>query len=245
MARPRKPARSGLCFPLAAAAVFFASVLPLPCESACREGCDLALASYYVTAGETLSTIALLFGIDYSEVLPYNNLTNPDVIQAGMRVNIPFSCGCSDDGYLGHAFAYTIQSGDTYSKIAGDKYHNLTTVDALVRGNRFRAESIPTGVPINVRVSCFCGDADISRDYGLFVTYPIRPGDTLETVATAVGFSNLTLLQEYSQGVNFSSGQGIMFVPTKGVACELLSFFSLNFHIASCYIVSSFVDELF
>ncbi|MQM09262.1 hypothetical protein Taro_042132 [Colocasia esculenta] len=214
MVRPREPAgRGGLCFALAAAV--FASLLPLPCESACREGCDLALASYYVSEDDVVSTIAPLFGIGYKDVLPYNSLTSPDFILTGSRLSIPFRCGCNDDGSLGHTFAYTTRSGDTYVNIARSRYRNLTTADALRRANSYPAVLIPIGVPINITVACFCGDEGISSDYGLFVMYPIRPGDTAETVAAAVGFSSSTLLQEYNPGINFTSGQGIMFVPTR------------------------------
>uniref|UniRef100_A0A1D1YB20 non-specific serine/threonine protein kinase n=1 Tax=Anthurium amnicola TaxID=1678845 RepID=A0A1D1YB20_9ARAE len=215
MARPRHPSgRPPLWFALfaAAAALFF----PTRCQPSCRSGCDLALASYYVTDGQTLTGIASLFGIGAPEdVLPYNQLPNKNSIWANSRVNIPFACGCSDGEFRSQSFSYHTRRGDTYIRISGEVYHNLTTWVLLRKVSGYPTRQIPVDMPINVAVKCFCGDPVVSRAYGLFLTYPLRPGDTLETVATSVGFNDSALLQRYNQGTNFSAGQGIVYLPTK------------------------------
>ncbi|MFS7967144.1 putative non-specific serine/threonine protein kinase [Helianthus anomalus] len=33
---------------------------------------------------------------------------------------------------------------------------------------------------INVMVNCSCGNSSVSKDYGLFLTYPLRVGETLD-----------------------------------------------------------------
>lgn len=54
----------------------------------------------------------------------------------------------------------------------------------------------------------------MSMDYGLFETYPIRPGENLSSIAKEFGIGE-SLIQSYNPGVNFSSGKGIVFIPTK------------------------------
>lgn len=223
MAVPRGTTRPGSILLLAAFVA--ASLFPLRCESRCR-GCD-AFASYYITQGQNLTYISSLFGIVAladidSRVLPPNNLTSKDSIQADTRVNIPFSCSCMEGGSLGQTFTYLTQRGDNYGSIAREVYKNLTTDSSLQNVNSYTATRIPDNVSINVTVTCFCGDADVSRDYGLFSTYPLSSGETLRSVANASGF-NESLLRSYNPAATSSVGE-IIYVPTRGEACEFLSF---------------------
>ncbi|CAA6660075.1 unnamed protein product [Spirodela intermedia] len=181
-----------------------ASFFPLRSDCSCRDGCELALASYYVTDKQNATYIASL---------PYNPDFSKDSIHMNSRISIPFQCDCINGEFLGRSFPYTTVVGDTYERIASEHYHNLTTVELLTQTNVYEVTQIPNNVKVNATVACYCGDADISRDYGLFVTYPLRPGDTLESVAREVGFSDLDMLRRYNPGANFSAGQGILYVP--------------------------------
>ncbi|OAY76330.1 Chitin elicitor receptor kinase 1 [Ananas comosus] len=194
--------------------------LPLRSESSCRKGCDLAIGSYYLTPGLhlNLTYVGSLFSQTYQEVYLYNrNLSSPDSVPAGSRVNVSFPCDCLGGGaFLGHVFTYQVGKGDTYSSIAATVYANLTTATALAAANSYPVNNVPLGAEINVTVNCSCGDADVSSNYGLFVTYPLRPGDSLASVAAEYGLSSQQdLLERYNPGVNFSAGTGIVFVPTE------------------------------
>ncbi|EHA8591752.1 chitin elicitor receptor kinase 1-like [Cocos nucifera] len=196
--------------------LFRASFL-LQLESKCQNGCDLALGSYYVTAGLNLSYITGLFGLTYRDVSPYNpNITDQNYVVAGSRVNVYFPCDCINGDFLGHSFSYVALSGDTYQKVATDYFANLTTAAWLAKFNRYSSTQIPDGATINVTVNCSCGNKSVSHDYGLFETYPLRPGENLSSVAEEFELSSKEdLLQEYNPGVNFSAGKGIVFIPTK------------------------------
>lgn len=50
---------------------------------------------------------------------------------------------------------------------------------------------------LNVTVNCSCGDKTVSPDYGLFVTYPLRIGESLESVAAANNLS-VDLVRRYN-----------------------------------------------
>ncbi|KAK1318499.1 Chitin elicitor receptor kinase 1 [Acorus calamus] len=182
----------------------------------CRKGCDLALASFYVTTGLNLTYVANLFGQSISNVASFNSLSNTDSILAGDRLRVPFSCDCLAGGkFLGRNLTYTIAKGDTYDKIAS-VYQNLTTGDWLQSTNSYPATRIPDGASVNVIVNCSCGDASVSKEYGLFLTYPLRSGETLGSVANNSGFaSNLDLLLKYNSGKNSSDASGLVFIPAK------------------------------
>ncbi|KAK2377415.1 lysM domain receptor kinase [Trifolium repens] len=52
----------------------------------------------------------------------------------------------------------------------------------------------------------------VSKDYGLFITYPLRTGDTLQKIANESKLDE-GLLQNYNPGVDFGKESGIVFIP--------------------------------
>ncbi|KAA3478773.1 Proline-rich receptor-like protein kinase PERK1 [Gossypium australe] len=205
--------------------LFFHSLLYLfiHVQANCKTGCSLAFSSYYVWEGSNLTYISTLFNKPISDILPYNpTVSNPDKIDAGTRIHVPFSCDCLNGDFLGHTFGYLTQFGDTYDRIASNAYANLTTEDWVRRVNVYDPTRIPDDEVINVTVNCSCGDRRVSRDYGLFATYPIRPGEDLEVIAAEVNVA-AELIRRYNPVVNFSAGTGLVFVPAKGISSKVIA----------------------
>ncbi|MED6137177.1 LysM domain receptor-like kinase 3 [Stylosanthes scabra] len=128
------------------------------------------------------------------------------------RINIPFPCDCINGEFLGHVFEYSAIEGDNYDAIANIRYSDLTTVEVLHRFNNYDPNHVPVNAKVNVTVNCSCGNSSVSKDYGLFVTYPLEQGDTLLKIANDTKL-DAKLLQSYNPGVNFSQGSGIVFIP--------------------------------
>lgn len=185
-------------------------------QSRCSRGCDLALASYYVESGNELAQISQYMNTDNSRIQQYNRQTisNPDSIPSFVRINVPFSCECIGGNFLGHVFNYNIRSQDTYEVIADERYANLTTAAWIQRFNSYDPNRIPdnANVTLNVTVNCSCGDSSISKAYGLFVTYPIRQGETLESVSSAANLSS-DLIRSYNPDANFSEVNSLIYIP--------------------------------
>ncbi|KAF7815373.1 lysM domain receptor-like kinase 3 [Senna tora] len=190
-------------------------------ESQCSKGCDLALASYYVWEGSNLTLITQYMKSQVltteNDIVSYNTdkTTSKDYVRSGERYNIPFPCDCIDGQFLGHTFQYGISSGDTYTTVAEKFYSNLTTVDWLRKFNSYEPSQIPDSGTLNVTVNCSCGNSQVSKLYGLFITYPLRAEDSLQSVADEVTL-DAALLQSYNPGVNFSQGSGLVYIPSKG-----------------------------
>ncbi|KAK7320522.1 hypothetical protein VNO77_30071 [Canavalia gladiata] len=204
--------------------LFFVLVKYVCCkvESKCVKGCDVALASYYVKPFLTVGKITQLLQpnilSNYDVIMSYNKgKIFKDNVPFLIRLNIPFPCECIGGEFLGHVFEYTAGAGDTYDLIAKEKYANLTTVELLHRFNSYDQDDIPANSKVNVTVNCYCGNSHISKDYGLFVTYPLRPGDNLKDIAQETNL-DAQLLQSYNPGVNFSKESGIVFIPGSGLA---------------------------
>ncbi|XP_021822893.1 lysM domain receptor-like kinase 3 [Prunus avium] len=185
-------------------------------KSQCSRSCGLALAKYYVSSGFNLTYISQLMKTGIDTIVNYNpgTVPNTDSVLAGTRINIPFNCECVNGQFLGHMFEYDVFSGDTYDKVAQTYYANLTTVEALTRFNSYAPTNIPNNAKLNVSVNCSCGNTTVSKDYGLFITYPLRPEDTLASIAQSEQLDP-NLLQRYNSDVNFSQGSGIVYIPGK------------------------------
>ncbi|KAI5683281.1 hypothetical protein M9H77_04509 [Catharanthus roseus] len=181
----------------------------------CGRTCDLAFASFTVWRGSDLTLISDFFDTTFADLRRFNpEIPDQNTVLAGSIINIPFTCDCIRDEFLGHIFNYTVRSGDTYGGVAL-KYSNLTTAAALQTNNSYPATNIPNTGFLNVTVNCFCGDTAINKEYGLFITYPIKAGDTLRSVASAY---NLTtdVISSYNPTANFSAGNGLLFIPGRG-----------------------------
>lgn len=116
---------------------------------------------------------------------------------------------------MGHTFSYAIQHGNTYKIVVEVDFSNLTTEDWVGRVNSYPPNQIPDNVNINVTVNCSCGNRHVSKDYGLFMTYPLRVGDSLQRVAAEAGVP-AELLLRYNPTADFGAGNGLVFVPAKG-----------------------------
>ncbi|KAF1898470.1 hypothetical protein Lal_00042165 [Lupinus albus] len=204
---------------------FLIKLLPLlflcsNAESKCTQGCPIALASYYMLLGSNFTYISQIMSSQVlhtpENIVSYNKniVPNKDKVEAFTRVNVPFPCECIKGEFLGHMFEYVVQTGDTYETVAGTKYANLTNVDWLRRFNTYPPDNISNTGMLNVTVNCSCGNSDVS-DYELFITYPLRPGETLGSVASSVKLDT-GLLQRYNPSVNFNQGSGLVYIPGKG-----------------------------
>ncbi|CAN6571541.1 unnamed protein product [Malus baccata var. baccata] len=184
-------------------------------KSQCSKSCG-ALASYYVWQDSNLTFIGEVMGTTDVTIANYNKglVTSKDSVRWGIRVNVPFTCGCINGDFQGHMFQRLVHQGETYDLIAKTYYSNLTTVEDMVWFNSYNPNNIPINRTVNATVNCTCGDSAISKKYGLFITYPLRPEDSLASIAQTEELDQ-TLLQSYNPGVNFSQGSGFVYIPGK------------------------------
>ncbi|XP_072055124.1 lysM domain receptor-like kinase 3 [Arachis hypogaea] len=197
--------------------------IPFNAESMCRNSCGLALASYYIWPGSNLTYIATLlksrFVTGPQDIANYNkNVTTNTTIEitAYTRVNVPFPCECINGEFLGYTFQYRVSIDDTYESIAEWRFSNLSTAEWLRSFNSYPLDIMPVNGIYNVTVNCSCGDRKVSKDYGLFITYPLRPEDSLESIANQTKLDPLLLLI-FNPGVDFSQGSGLVYIPGKDV----------------------------
>lgn len=92
---------------------------------------------------------------------------------------------------------YKVKTSTTYPRIARLYCSNLTTVEKLQESNSYDPNNVPVNAIVKVTVNCSCGNSHVSKDYGLFITYPLRPGENLVTVANDFNLPQ-KLLEDYN-----------------------------------------------
>ncbi len=97
--------------------------------------------TYVVQAGDTLSAIAQKYGTTYQELARINNISNPNLIYVGQVIKITGKNKITDK-------VYTVQSGDTLSKIA--KMYNTTVGDLVAKNNISNPNLIYVGQKIKI-----------------------------------------------------------------------------------------------
>jgi LysM repeat protein/predicted nucleic acid-binding Zn ribbon protein len=142
-----------------------------------------------VESGETVSSIAKLYGTTVKEILAANGLKNNTIISPGQELLIPLAVANTSTPTITATpsptpFEYTIKSGDTLSTLA--KRFN-TTVEALLAAN-----DIPDATNIRVGTKIVIAQPPDYAATMAYEIYEVQQGDTLYTIA---GKYNMTIAE--------------------------------------------------
>lgn len=142
---------------------------------------DSGYRLYTVRSGDTLSQIALRYGVSVNELARYNGIANPNLIYVGQVLRIPGTVNSGGSSLAGQR--YVVRRGDTLSEIA---LRFDTSVSVLARDNGIRNPNLiyPGQVLVVNRAS-----SSGSRQY------TVRRGDTLSEIALRFGTTVNQLVQ--------------------------------------------------
>src|SRR6266487_5034492 len=163
----------------------FAAVLPLarsvPAYAAEPVLQQAVVNVHTVEEGETVRSIAAVYGVSSQTILAANAIEDPDLLTVGQKLVVP-----SVDGSL-----HTVQPGETLRAIAdeyGVNVPDLVTANALngspdllTVGTVIVVPGARTGIQPPDPV-LFASDAHLDNPTGMYV---VREGDTLRSVAEA------------------------------------------------------------
>ena len=118
-------------------------ILKIPNTTTSSSSSSSSYKTYTISSGDTLSKIAKRFGTTYQEIARINGISNPDIINVGQVIKIPYSGSFSPSINLTSNSAstfntYTIVSGDTLSQIAnrfGTTYQELARINGISNPN--------------------------------------------------------------------------------------------------------------
>ena len=112
--------------------IYVGQVLKIPLQSISNISVEKT-NFYIVKKGDTLSYIALKFYTTVNKIISLNNISNPNIIYVGQRLQIPNNSNSLLN--INNNTTYVIKYGDTLTSIA-NKYN--TTITSLVRLNNIQ-----------------------------------------------------------------------------------------------------------
>jgi LysM repeat protein len=154
--------------------------------------------THVVQPGETLSTIARLYGLTVEQLAVANGITNPDRIYAGQVLVIPGSSGGTGTGTT---TSYTVVPGDTLFGIArrfGTTVTTLASMNGLTNVNVLyigQVLLIPSqgGQPVPTAIAPTSAPQPTSTPVET-ITYTVQRGDTLSQIALRYGTTYQTIM---------------------------------------------------
>lgn len=135
---------------------------------------------HIVQWGESLSLIAMRYGVTTSAIVQANGIANPNYIYAGQRLTIPTGSSSPAPAPSGQTTAYVVKAGDTLSAVA---YRYGTTVNTLVSLNGLvNPNLIYVGQVLQLP-----GSGQPATPSGGTCVYVVKSGDNLTKIALKYG----------------------------------------------------------
>ncbi|XP_078433406.1 lysm domain GPI-anchored protein 1 precursor [Wolffia australiana] len=174
--------------------VFFAAMADCkstiePCSNA--DSCN-ALVGYSLYADLKVSEVASLFQIDPLSLLAINgyDLSAPGstdrILPAGLLLRVPVVCSCEAGIRRSVSVRYVLRPSDSLISVAGSVYGGLVSADQIREANGIGdGEIVDSGRSVLVPLPCVCFNYTDNQLPAVFLSYVVRPGDTVATIAAA------------------------------------------------------------
>jgi membrane-bound lytic murein transglycosylase D len=159
-----------------------------PTEPARTDGADRP-GTHTVRAGESLSAIAVRYGVAVSDLVAWNGLRDADAIQVGQALTlVSGGAGAPSAAATPSVVRYTVRSGDTLSEIA--ERHGVSLA-ALQRSNGIRdAGELRVGQVLRIEGGRGATTSEASATAAAsWSTHTVRSGESLGLIAERYGVS--------------------------------------------------------
>lgn len=208
--------------------------------------------TYRVQAGDTLTALANRFGTTREAIAELNSFGANDGLREGTTINLPnastqanSTAGKDTQQRPAKATTYTIQSGDTLTRVAAR--HNLSISELAAANNLSETAGLIAGNTLTIPSNAPRGTAaPATQSQGKAIAktenYTVKAGDTLTSLANQYGVSvaDLAKTNNLASNARLSINQTIK-VPKLTTTYKVKSGESLN-SIAKRYGIST--DEL-
>ncbi len=141
--------------------------------------------TYTVQKGDTYYLISKKCSVSLDELMSINGASDNSNLYPGQKIRIPDS----DKDYE----LYTVQSGDTYWKIA--QKHNINLNDLLSYNNAYDGKILYVGDVVKIPSGTVDNTPEPEEPYITYTTHTVKNGDTLWNIAIQYGIPYTELLE--------------------------------------------------
>ena len=171
---------------------------------------------YTVVAGDSLYSIARKYNTTVQAIIDLNYLKNNN-LSVGQVLRIPETYFKQDEMSMPNYISYTVKPGDSLYSIARD---NGVSVETIISDNVLPNNNLSVGQVLRLRVSdgevleCIGPDFEIPLEVVPSITYVVKPGDSLYSIARKfnISVSAITSLNNLSSN-NIGVGEQLL-IPT-------------------------------
>lgn len=163
--------------------------------------CPTGAVPYTVEEGDTLYTIARMYGVSLADIIAANpGLTDVNMLYIGQMICVPIPKPC-------HGQKYTVMSGDSFYTIA--RKYGITVAELMAANPNIPANNLMVGmvicIPTPVARPCPTGS----------MTYTVVAGDTLASIADRFSLSvySLTVANPGFSADNLMPGSRLCIAP--------------------------------
>ncbi|XWX02724.1 LysM peptidoglycan-binding domain-containing protein [Aggregatilineales bacterium SYSU G02658] len=163
--------------------------------------------SHTVQRGENLTRIARLYGVSVQSIITRNNLANPNRILPGQVLIIPSTTPplVTTPVPPTSVTTYTVQRGDTLNTIAArfglsswrqiGAFNNLQTPNVIFAGQVLQIPPASYVPPASYQPNLSAGQGGGALPPQQTITYIVRQGDTLDSIARVYNTTQAAILQ--------------------------------------------------
>ena len=178
--------------------------------------------AHTVQRGETLTQIARLYGVSVQSIITRNSLANPNRIFPGQVLIIP-STAPQQPTPPAPVATYIVQRGDTLNTIAArfglsswrqiGAFNNLQTPNLIFAGQVLRIPPANYVPPASYQPDLSTGQGGGALPPQQTITYVVRQGDTLDSIARAFNTTQAAIIQANNLITTFVIPGQVLLVP--------------------------------
>lgn len=190
-----------------------------PCSNS--NSCS-ALVGYTLYTDLKVAEVASLFNIDPIALLTANaiDISYPDVenhiLPAKLFLKVPTTCSCVDGIRKSTSTSYRTRPSDTLATIADSVYGGLVSADQIKEANSNSISDpsvLNVGTTLVIPLPCTCFNGTDNNLPAIYMSYVVRPVDTLAGVAASYSTTLTDLMNVNALGSPSIKDGDILAIP--------------------------------